>query len=60
LHNAFAMRGVIQALDGSGNLDRYASLQLPLIATAVAAIVVLIIADVVLIRPVLRVASRGA
>ena len=57
LHNAFAMRGVIQALDESGNLDRYASLQLPLLATAIAAVVVLVIADVVLIRPVLRVAS---
>ena len=57
LHNAFAMRGVIQALDESGNLDRYASLQLPLLATAIAAVVVLVIADVVLIRPVVRVAS---
>ena len=54
LHNAFAMRGVIQALDESGNLDRYASLQLPLLATAIAAVVVLVIADVVLIRPVVR------
>jgi hypothetical protein len=60
LHNAFAMRGVIQALDESGNLDRYASLQLPLLATAIAAVVVLIIADLVLIRPVVRVASRVA
>jgi hypothetical protein len=57
LHNAFAMRGVIQALDESGNLDRYASLQLPLIATAIAAVVTVIVADVVLIRPVVRVAS---
>lgn len=57
LHNAFAMRGVIQALDESGNLDRYASLQLPRIATAITAVVVLIIADVVLLRPVVRVAS---
>jgi hypothetical protein len=57
LHNAFAVRGVIQALDESGNLDRYASLQLPLIATAIAAIVIVIIVDVVLIRPLVRVAS---
>jgi hypothetical protein len=54
LHNAFAVRGVVQALGESGNLDRYASPQLPLIATAIAAIVVLIIADVVLIRPLVR------
>jgi hypothetical protein len=60
LHNAFAVRGVIQALDEGGNLDRYTSPQLPLFATAIAAVVVLVIADVVLIRPVVRVASRAA
>jgi len=54
LHNAFAIRGVVQALHESGNLDRYASPQLPLIATAIAAVVVLVIADVVLIRPFVR------
>jgi hypothetical protein len=54
LHNVFAIRGVIQALDDSGNLDRYASPQLPLIATAIGAVVVLVIADVVLIRPIVR------
>jgi hypothetical protein len=54
LHNAFAIRGVIQALDDSGNLDRYASPQLPLIATAIGAVMVLVVADVVLIRPVVR------
>jgi hypothetical protein len=59
LHNTFAIRGVIQALSESGNLTRYASPQLPLIATAIAAIVVLVIADVVLLRPPVRVASRG-
>jgi hypothetical protein len=57
LHNAFAVRGVIQALAESGSLDRYVSPQLPLIATAIAAVVVLVIADVVLIRPFVRVAS---
>jgi hypothetical protein len=57
LHNAFAMRGVIQALDEGGNLDRYATPQLPLIATAIAAVVVLVIADVALIRPLVRGAS---
>jgi hypothetical protein len=57
LHNAFAFRGVIQALAESGSLDRYASPQLPPIATAIAAVVVLVIADVVLIRPFVRVAS---
>jgi hypothetical protein len=57
LHNAFAIRGVIQALAESGHLDRYASPQFPLIATAIAAVVVLVIADVVLIRPLVRVAS---
>jgi hypothetical protein len=60
LHNAFAIRGVTQALGESGALDRYASPQLPLIATAIAAVVVLVIADVVLIRPVVRAASRVA
>jgi hypothetical protein len=54
LHNAFAIRGVIQALDDSGNLDRYASPQLPLIATAIGAVMVLVVADLVLIRPVVR------
>jgi hypothetical protein len=54
LHNAFAVRGVVQALGESRSLDRYATPQLPLIATAIAAIVVLIIADVVLIRPLVR------
>lgn len=46
LHNAFAVRGVIQALGESGNLDRYATPQLPLIATAIAAVVVLVIVEV--------------
>jgi hypothetical protein len=60
LHNAFALRGVVQALGESGNLDRYASPQLPLIATALAAIVALVLADVVLVRPVVRVTTRPA
>lgn len=60
LHNAFAIRGVIAALDDSRSLDRYASSQLPLIATAIAAVVVLVIADVVLIRPHLRGGGRPA
>jgi hypothetical protein len=60
LHNAFAIRGVIQALDESGNLDGYAGPQLPLIATAMAAVVVLVIVDVVLIRPVVRSRPRVA
>ena len=55
LHNAFAVRGVVQALGEGGTLDRYTSPQLPLIATAMAAIIVLVIADVVLIRPHARV-----
>jgi hypothetical protein len=58
LHNAFAIRGVTRALGESGNLDRYASPQLPLIATAIAAVVVPVIADVVLIRPLVRVAPE--
>jgi hypothetical protein len=58
LHNAFAMRGVIQALNESGSLDRYATPQLSLIATAVTAVVVLVIADVVLIRPLVRAAPE--
>lgn len=57
LHNAFAIRGVMQALAESGNLEQYATPQLPLIATAIAAVLVLAIADVVLIRPVVRVPS---
>jgi hypothetical protein len=56
LHNAFAIRGVIQALDEAGNLDRYASPQFLLLAAAAAAVVVLVAADVVLIRPGVRVA----
>jgi membrane protease YdiL (CAAX protease family) len=58
LHNTFAVRGVIQALAESGSLDRYASSQLPLIGTAIAAVVVLATADVMLIRPLVRGASR--
>jgi hypothetical protein len=58
LHNAFAVRGVVQALAEGGNLDRYARPQLTLIATAIAAVVVLVIVDVVLIRPHARAASR--
>jgi hypothetical protein len=60
LHNAFAIRGVVQALGEGGNLDRYTSPQLPLIATAIAAVAVLIVADVILIRPGVRPASRAA
>jgi hypothetical protein len=59
LHNAFAVRGVIQALGESANLDAYASPQLPLITTAIVAVVVLVITDVVLIRPVVRNRSRA-
>jgi hypothetical protein len=58
LHNAFAVRGVVQALGENGDLDRYASPQLPLIATALAAVVALVIADVVLVRPALSVAGQ--
>jgi hypothetical protein len=58
LHNAFALRGVVQALGESGNLDRYASPQLPLIATALAAVLALVIVDVVLVRRALRVAGQ--
>ena len=57
LHNAFALRGVVQALGESGNLDRYASPQLPLLATALAAIIVLVLADVALVRPVIRITA---
>jgi hypothetical protein len=60
LHNAFAVRGVIQALADSGNLDRYATPQVPLIATAIAAVAVLVIADIVLVRPVLRAAPAAS
>jgi hypothetical protein len=58
LHNAFAVRGVVQTLAENGNLDWYARPQLALIATATAAVVVLIIVDVVLIRPHARAAPR--
>ena len=56
LHNAFAVRGVAQTLVESGNLDWYARPQLALIATATAAVVVLVIVDVMLIRPHARAA----
>jgi Type II CAAX prenyl endopeptidase Rce1-like len=58
LHNAFAPRGVISALGESGNFDRYTSPRLSLIATVIGAVVVLVIADVVLIRPLVRVAPE--
>jgi hypothetical protein len=54
LHTGFAVRGVVQALAESGNLERYASPQFSLIATAIAAVVVLVMVDVVLLRPSLR------
>jgi hypothetical protein len=50
----------VQALGESGHLDRYTNPQLSLIATAIAAVVALVIADVVLIRPFVRVGSRAA
>ena len=56
MHNAFA--GVLQALAESGHLDRYTSPQLSLIVTAIAAVAVLVVADVVLIRPLLQSAAR--
>jgi hypothetical protein len=59
LHNAFAVRGVVQALGESGNLERYARPQVALIATAIAAVAVLVIADVVLVRPLVRVEARA-
>jgi hypothetical protein len=54
LHNGFAVRGVVQALDQSGSLDRYGTPQLPLIITAITAALVLVAADVTLIRPLVR------
>jgi hypothetical protein len=54
LHNAFALRGVIQALGESGQLERYAHAQVPLLATAAAAVAVLIAADIALVRPLVR------
>lgn len=51
LHNAFALRGVLQAMSDAGTLDRYATLQYPLLTTAVGAIAVLVVSDAALIRP---------
>jgi hypothetical protein len=50
-HNALALRGVTEALGKAGRLEFYRRPQPALIATAIAATVVLATADLVLIRP---------
>jgi hypothetical protein len=50
-HNAFALRGVMQALADSGRLPFYRHPQLPLLATAAAAVLVLVVVDLFLVRP---------
>jgi len=57
-HNFLALKGVTQALAGAGHLDKYKTLQLPLLITALAALLVLIVLDLTLIRGLLSTQSR--
>jgi len=50
-HNAFALRGVTEALARADRLGTYARPQAPLLATAAMALVVLVGVDVLLMRP---------
>lgn len=52
-HNAFALRGVTEALADSGRLPFYRRPQVSLLATAAAAILILIVAETLLVRPAL-------
>jgi hypothetical protein len=56
-HNAFALRGVVEALRRSGALQRFERPQLPLLATAALAALVLIVADLGMMRPALSAAT---
>jgi hypothetical protein len=49
-HNFLAVFGVAQALKAAGKLDTFATLQVPLIVTALVTIVVLLAADYLLLR----------
>jgi hypothetical protein len=52
-HNAFALRGVTHALADTGKMKAFERPQLPLIATAVVALLVLICTDIAVVRPAL-------
>jgi hypothetical protein len=52
-HNFLALRGVSQALAESGRLQSFTRIQLPLVATAAGAVLMLVVSDVSLIRSAL-------
>lgn len=56
-HNAFALRGVVEALGKAGALGRFERPQAPLLATAALAVLVLIVADLAIMRPALAAAA---
>jgi hypothetical protein len=56
-HNFLALKGVTQALADSGRLQVLAGPQLPLLLTGIVVVAILILADLKIIRPALRVPS---
>jgi hypothetical protein len=56
-HNFLALKGVTQALADSGRLQALAQPQLPLLLTGIIVAAILIVLDVVIIRPASVVAS---
>lgn len=56
-HNFLALKGVTQALADSGRLQVFAQPQLPLLLTGIVVVAILILADLKIIRPAIRVPS---
>jgi hypothetical protein len=55
-HNTFAVRGVTEALSDAHKLQEYERMQLPLIGTALAAVLILVAVDATVMRPALHAA----
>jgi hypothetical protein len=49
-HNFMGMKGVTDALAESGGIEKFKNLQIPIIATAVIALVILIVLDIIVLR----------
>ncbi|MGD2185796.1 MAG: CPBP family intramembrane metalloprotease [Desulfobacterales bacterium] len=49
-HNFMGMKGVTDALADSGRIESFKSFQIPIVATAIIAVVILIVLDVMLLR----------
>jgi hypothetical protein len=56
-HNTFALRGVVEALGRANALESLERPRVPILATALAAVIVLVVADFMVMRPALAAAT---